>query len=210
MYQPLLPSNGVDVTIGDKTHRISNIGADTDPNTGRITRALAYSHTTREWVDLIPWLERDRLSLEAAHTDARTQVDSFAPSPGLPVFWPTWPEYQAGCIGAEHGNNAASYLFDGNTTTETYRAFAAGLADGDPEYLNRIPVPDLSGQWADGYTSRQLLADVGGNDGDAAFYGNELMDPLCEAYEQAFTQAAQDAVERVCRAHLQDENTTTS
>lgn len=216
MYQPLLPQPGEQVTIGGRTHKLGTLEVRADPATGRITRALAscLTHGYR-WLDLVPWLERDRLSLEAAHEDARRTLDlrdtrrAADPhaNPAIDgVNWPSWAEYRAGCIGAEHGRNAASYLFDGNTPTETYRAFAAGIADGDPEYLNRIPVPDLSCGWADGYTPRQLLADVGGNDGDAAFYGNELMDPLCDAYEQAFTRAAQDAAERTCRAHLQDEN----
>lgn len=56
----------------------------------------------------------------------------------------------------------------------------------DPE---AIPEPDLSGQWADGWTPRDLAAHVGMNDGDISWNGPEFMGWLCDAYEAGFAEA---------------------
>src|SRR5215216_5766452 len=84
---------------------------------------------------------------------------------------------QAAKIGREHGANAASWweqdALGGRATHDTrYTAEAVlkGLEDGDPAILDSLPQPDLSGQWADGYSSQDLLSDIGLNDGDASFF----------------------------------------
>ncbi len=51
-------------------------------------------------------------------------------------------------LGGEAGRAAASWVFDGNTTTEEYARVLFGIEDGDPEVLDALPSPDLSGQWA--------------------------------------------------------------
>jgi hypothetical protein len=110
-------------------------------------------------------------------------------------------------LGAEHGSNAASWVFDGNTTQETYRRVLQGIEDGDPEILDSLPAPDLSGQWAGELTSDELVRDslelaamLNWAMGDAMFatvYGE-----ICDAYEDAFSTAVQHEVERTAREML--------
>lgn len=100
-------------------------------------------------------------------------------------------------IGTDHGRTAASWVFDGNTDRETYETFRRGMEDGDPEILDRIPAADLSGQWAEGYTVADLMADCcGGNTDDP--------DEIIAAYEDAFTAAATAEVERMIAVQLDD------
>jgi hypothetical protein len=111
-------------------------------------------------------------------------------------------------IGREHGTNAASWFFDGNTATEYYRSTLRALEAGDPMVYDQMPAPDLSGEWADGYSVRQL-----GEDTDSAYLVNrddpdEGTDVPCEvvdAYEFAFSEAVEAEIVRVCRYQLADE-----
>jgi hypothetical protein len=97
-------------------------------------------------------------------------------------------------LGAEHGTSAASWVTDGNTTAHTYRALLTGITTGDPAVLDTLPAADLSGQWADGYSSADLERDAG-----------TCMDCASDAYDaytEAFDQAVEADVERTCRTHL--------
>jgi hypothetical protein len=116
-------------------------------------------------------------------------------------------------IGREHGTNAASWVFDGNTSDETYARILAGLDDGDPEILDSLPAPDLSGQWADSLTGPRLIVDAldaAGHSREtvhASTYGycresEEWGADICDAYENAFSDAVSDAVETAARAHV--------
>lgn len=98
--------------------------------------------------------------------------------------------------GRERGRNAASWMFDGNTTDATYRAFLAGWEEGDPEIMNRYQPPSwLSGEWA-GESISELL-------GDAETQRD--LDRL-EDVEQAYSDAADVAywreLERVAWYHV--------
>ena len=100
-------------------------------------------------------------------------------------------------IGASHGKNAAGWVFDGNTTDETYARYLKGIEDGDPMVLDSLREPSLSGEYADDYTSSDLLSDLGVEDEDT-----EYQDELCTAYEDAARAAFWDEVERVARQHV--------
>lgn len=102
-------------------------------------------------------------------------------------------------IGTDHGRNAASWVFDGNTDRETYVRFRWGIESGDPEILDSIvPAADLSGQWAEGYTVADLMADCcGGNTDDP--------DEIIATYEDAFHAAALAEVERMISIQLDGE-----
>ena len=89
--------------------------------------------------------------------------------------------------GKEHGKNAATWLFDGNTDLATYQAFAKGLDDGDPEWADKIPHADLSGQNADTYSSRDLEWD----------FPREEPEELARAYEEGWDAGVMDEVNRV-------------
>lgn len=110
-------------------------------------------------------------------------------------------------LGTEHGRNAASWATDGNTDQATYAYLLQGIKDGDPMVLDQLPAPDLSGQWADGYMPRQLFEDATGNDAHAEATWNQdayqdALTELCDAYEEAFSQAAEDEIVRVCLRQL--------
>lgn len=97
-------------------------------------------------------------------------------------------------LGAEHGNCAAGWVFDGNTPGWTYEKFLKWDEDGDPELWNYLPSDGLSGEWADGYSARDLERDLGLTDTDG-----ELLDEACSAYTQAHSDACRNEVMRVAR-----------
>lgn len=96
---------------------------------------------------------------------------------------------EAEAIGREHGRNAASWY---EVDEEATDRFLQGIEDGDPEILDTLPTADLSGEWADGYTTRQLLADLG-LDEDAEGVQDAESD-LADAYADAFNAEAERAV----------------
>jgi len=95
---------------------------------------------------------------------------------------------QARELGAEHGQNAASWYFDGNTSQDTYAGVLRGIEDGDPEVLDTFPSAPLSGEWADDPTPFGVLAalDVP-EDHDAA-------DDCLSAYVDGFSEAVHDTI----------------
>lgn len=99
--------------------------------------------------------------------------------------------------GEAHGRAAASWYFDGNTTTETYRHTLEGLEAGDPAVLDTFPCAPLSGEWADEPTPATVLEGLGADDDDDERYG------LVDAYEQGFARAAYCEIERVARYQLE-------
>lgn len=101
-------------------------------------------------------------------------------------------------MGREHGENAASWYFDGNTTLETYRAVLTGMEDGDPAILDTFPCSPLSGEWADDPTPRSVLADLGVEE------DSEDADTLLWEYEDAFARAVEVGIEGACLRHLLD------
>jgi hypothetical protein len=113
------------------------------------------------------------------------------------------PRAYAREIGAEHGRNAASWFFDGNTPRQTYARVLRGLEDGDPEVMDTIPHADLSGEWADRLTGPELVRDAlsyvgwSGDDEDTDWFSD-----ICDAYELAFDTAAHDEIARMARVQV--------
>lgn len=105
-------------------------------------------------------------------------------------------EKEARKIGAEHGKNAGSWVFDGNTDEATVRKVLTMIADGDPEW--EIPAP-LSGEWADGMTLGRLAEELGTSEEHKSF------DELCTAYEEAYHEAYEDEVVRSGHAMLPED-----
>jgi hypothetical protein len=99
-------------------------------------------------------------------------------------------------IGAEHGKSAASWVFDGSTSEDTYRYVLAGIESGDPEVMDAYRVPDLSGEWADSYDLNDL-ADELGIDQDS-----ENLDDAATAWLDAASEAFWAEVERIARLHV--------
>lgn len=109
-------------------------------------------------------------------------------------------------LGAEHGHAAATWYFDGNTPADAYAPVLRGIEDGDPAILDTLPAPDLSGQWADSLTGPQLVrdalaaADIDLSADDSVTDDSVAWDnDICDAYEFAFSSAAEDEIARVAR-----------
>jgi len=99
-------------------------------------------------------------------------------------------------LGYDHGRNAGSWVFDGNTTEETYRWFLKGLEDGDPEVLDRLPTSPLSGEWADSYSLADLADDLDIDQEDDGF------DDLCWEYEGGYAMGVEDEVHLTAGQHV--------
>jgi hypothetical protein len=108
--------------------------------------------------------------------------------------------------GTQDGLAAASWYFDGNTTTETHARVLKGLEDGDPAVLDTLPSPDLSGEWADVRSGPQLVAEAAEEAGLEAYSEivQDAFSEICDAYETAFSEAAQDEIERLARLQTAD------
>lgn len=75
-----------------------------------------------------------------------------------------------------------------------------GLWDGDPAVYDSLPAPDLSGQWADGRTVRDIL-EAADPDPDA-MTGEDMALTAAETYETAFSQKVESQAARTLRALL--------
>lgn len=102
-------------------------------------------------------------------------------------------------LGAEKGEAAASWYFDGNTTRETYEAVLRGLAEGDPAIYDTFPSAPLSGEWALGLTPHDLLRELGVDDDDDA------ADEYLSMFEDGYGVAVADEIERMAREALASE-----
>lgn len=100
-------------------------------------------------------------------------------------------------MGTQHGTAAGSWVIDGNTSDETCRTILSGIDNGDPAVLDSLPGSPLSGEWADGMTPLGLLRALGVE--DPHNYPDDDADALCDAYEQAYSDAVVGEVERACR-----------
>jgi hypothetical protein len=102
-------------------------------------------------------------------------------------------------IGEQNGKNAASWVFDGNTSIETYQTVLHGLNEGDPLIYNMYREPNLSGEYADDYSIQDLFNEIG------IEYDSTITDDQ-EEIGDAYVEAARDAfwheVERVARLQL--------
>lgn len=77
------------------------------------------------------------------------------------------------------------------------RKILAGMDEGDPAIQDTLPMPDLSGQWADTTNSTTLVEDITGVDhADWTERIENAVSDLCDAYETAFHHAAEKAIRR--------------
>jgi hypothetical protein len=106
---------------------------------------------------------------------------------------------RAAKIGAEHGKSAAGWVFDGNTSRETYERVLKGIESGDPAVLDAYNVPTLSAEYmSDGYGERDLAEELGIDpDGERS-----KLDHVAPAYQLAAARAFWDEVERAARYQL--------
>jgi hypothetical protein len=104
---------------------------------------------------------------------------------------------QAGKLGTDAGIAAASWVFDGNTSEDTYRRILQGIDAGDPEVYDTYREPSLSGEYADDYRSSDLAFDLGIEDRETGF-----IDECADAWAESASAAFWGEIERVCRVHV--------
>lgn len=98
--------------------------------------------------------------------------------------------------GTTTGKNAASWVFDGNATDETYRTFLTLRENGDPADEQFAPRSGwLSGEMADDPTPNSLAAEIGIRE-------PEDIDEACSAFEEAADDAYWAELERVARIQV--------
>lgn len=93
---------------------------------------------------------------------------------------------RASMLGYAHGQARASWMWDGNTTDETYRTFLRLYNEGDlpDDYLSPDP---LSGEWA-GESITEMLGgefpQLREDDADVDYWHGDIVD----AYEDGFRE----------------------
>jgi hypothetical protein len=114
-------------------------------------------------------------------------------------YAPNTPEYQVWKIAQENGVGAASWVFDGNTSGETYRRVLAGIKACDPLIMDAFRTPSLSGEYADDYSDLDLLRDIGWVEHD----GLDLRDNLLDQYSEDVSAAFWAEVERLAKEQVE-------
>jgi hypothetical protein len=121
------------------------------------------------------------------------------------TYWTT-PESLATSYGHDAGKSAASWVFDGNTTDETYRRFLALSDDGDPALSDEFGNGSgwLSGEFADTTLPADLIGMCGIETDDDGDPNEHDWDACMTAYEDAAEAAYWAELERVARFHTED------
>lgn len=108
-------------------------------------------------------------------------------------------EEKARELGAEHGKAA------GEAWLETFGECGHFQRQGTPCADHALPEPDLSGEWVDGYSPRQLVVDATGGypkvldmTSTTGLMFQEIENELCDAYAAAFTAAVEATVRAKC------------
>lgn len=125
------------------------------------------------------------------------------PDPTLPALADVIREAET--LGADAGRAAASWFE--MPTARAAQKVLTGIEDGDPEILDSLPFCDLSGQWADGLTTQDIIRDAmnaADADGDLP-EGAE--DEVVDAFVFAFDSAVRDAVESAAQYLVRPDTT---
>lgn len=118
---------------------------------------------------------------------------------------PTAIYNRAATLGEDHGRNVAEWwvqenLTRGRNARDTAMAVLKGLEDGDPEVIDSLPQPDLSGEWADSPTPETVAEWCG------IIYDHvehvDLIQEICNSYDRGFLDAAADVITAACQAEL--------
>jgi hypothetical protein len=109
--------------------------------------------------------------------------------------------------GEEAARDAASWIADGNSEEVDCERMLRGLQDGDPEFIDRLVYPNLSGEMADGPTPKSLFEEITGLDSHAeASYNidaySALSDALCSAWEAGVEETFLPACEAELARHF--------
>lgn len=112
----------------------------------------------------------------------------------------------AEALGRSDGENAAGWweqdAVGGRASGDvllTASTVLAGLEAGDPAVIDGLPSADLSGEWADGMTPRRLAEECLGIEDAGVSEQGDIVDQLCDAYEQGFSEACEAGVVAACK-----------
>ena len=100
-------------------------------------------------------------------------------------------------LGYGAGVSAASWVFDGNTTRETYAWFLKGIEEGDPQVYDSVASPSLA--WADTPTRTELAEELGLN------WLSDELDTACEEWDAGAMDGFWHEVERAARYQVDNE-----
>src|ERR1039458_8082098 len=85
-------------------------------------------------------------------------------------------------LGQDHANNAASWVYDGNSDLEECKRVLEMLRAGDPAVWDWLPQPpSLSGEWADELAPQSLAVQIVGSELDGIDDESTLIDELSDA-----------------------------
>jgi Domain of unknown function (DUF4314) len=167
---------------GDRVHLINPAREHPGPEGGgpRMKPSTTHRNHRTEGSHLMHYTrERDREATSGEN-----------PQPGAPAASIT---AEAGNLGRDAGKAAASWMFDGSTPDDTYRAVLRGIDDGDPAILGAHPAPGLSA--SGGYAEADLARDLGLDD-------DQLPPDAVTAYLHAAEETFWHETERIAREHL--------
>lgn len=106
---------------------------------------------------------------------------------------------EASRLGDQDGLSAAGWIED-----DALPMLMAGYRDGDPAILDLLPMPDLSGEWADGRTWYSLARECGLDPERGEDYALEV----CDTFEDAFNTAVEREVWRRFQYHYSADQET--
>lgn len=115
----------------------------------------------------------------------------------------TTPDFStlAAAIGTEHGNNAATWV---DILSDNAQMILDGIKACDPLVMDSLPGSDLSGEWADGYTSDQLMSDVGAPTYLSTVSDDFTYEEIITAYEDAFAAAVEQSITARCESIIRE------
>ena len=117
---------------------------------------------------------------------------------------------QATELGKKAGIAAGSWYFNGPRDTETDQRVLDGIENCDPEIMDTLPTPDLSGEHADGPTPKSIFEEILGEGAWDHFYeDNEdtfewLNNSIVSSWEQGFQEGVEFEITNTIRHHLVD------
>lgn len=103
-------------------------------------------------------------------------------------------------IGDTRGNDAASWVFDGNTDDACYAWMLKGIDEGDPAILDSVREPSFSGEYSGDYSERDLCEEIGISY-DLSTTGD--VDEIADAYLDQARTVFWSAIEIAARKHLE-------
>lgn len=206
--------------VNDRTLTVpffTGMGWDTDPNIGHVLSSLALDlsvddpdeaqelgMTIRQWEEVK--LHNDRVrSFFGSWADVLEEV-----APMLEAVEGMFVDLdalrtavdRARDLGEQHGTNSAEWWIQENIggrasgdTVERARVILEGIDDSDPAVLDGLPFLDLSGQWADGRTVSDVLADL---DVDFLDPDSDVAQEVVDAYRDGFDTAVEGTVTDAC------------